>query len=324
MAGKKITWKYEFHQKFDKVLHWKTIPRDENKLPVFIGNSETYWALIKSWEGEILIENTIYILHVEKSLWYVKGYNKRRLPNDIHLKIIKVHEDFRKAMENEKRIRKSLVKDTRLADNKRYYNENKTKILEQREKSFKAMAIQNQLQLNEIYKMIIEGKARFEIEESLKNNYGFSLRRANQLITAASTMIKKEVDGERASLKDKHHLMLMDLYKRSLEECNFRECRMILETMNRLYGLNEVQTQKVEVQNVIKFNFDNNIIKKSEIENEIQDATYEDIKNQSLPEHDDENEFTNEDEKIERMKEERNKNNQQNNNESTTTEIKEP
>ncbi len=233
------------------------IPRGEDGLPIIVGGSDTYYSVIKKFIGKIQINFIEHNVKITKANWSIKEYrDKRRIPDHVKDVMNKLHNDFIKAYDEERLLRKTLSRKRKRIIDKQYFQDNKAQIMLQRKESKRQLAASNEVAVNEIYKMIVEGKTKSEIQRTIISKYSYTERRANQLISATQNKIKEIVLEERLILKEKHHTQLMDLYEKNLELGDYKECRNILETLNKMYALNEPVTNKLEVNaKIVHFSF---------------------------------------------------------------------
>ncbi len=284
-----IRGQYPIKMRLDPDKVWKAVPY-VNGMPLFSASTDTYWTTVRSWEGDITIDGEIYHLRCIKSNWFVKDKDKRTLPDNVSYVCTKIWSNFLEAYLEEKFIRKGRNRKKDSIDNKEYYESNKQQIMDNRQKNQQEFAVTHHLKINEIYKMIIDGKTKQDIVLYFQNQEGITERRVNQLIAGANRMMIDLVKEDRLQLKEKHHALLLELYKKNIEREDYKEARSVLESLNKMYALNEPVTNKLEIkQQIIKFSFDvpvddeqirnNRKLKKMEA----QDVEYKDIDDEITP-----------------------------------------
>lgn len=240
--------------------------------PVFMGTPNTFYGLAQSWTGPIIINEVTYKVKFMYRKWFVLDIDKRLLPDDVHLEILRLYKEYLAAVDTEKELRKSFARDRDRASDEEYYVVNKKMILEKKKKKDRRMRIQGQVQATEVYELIVQGKTKHQIKEYLREKYNYTDRRIDQVIAAAGKIIKDESVEDREQLREQHHTQLRSLYEKALANDDIKECRLILETLNKLYGLNEIQTQKVEIDKVVRFKFDTKLNSGQQIQLDAQEA----------------------------------------------------
>jgi hypothetical protein len=232
------------------------LPRDNFGYPIFKATSETFFSIMRTFIGEITVGGVIYKIKLLPTRWLTPDYDRRLLPDDVVTIISRLQNDFLRAYSEERIIRQSSTLQDKAKHNAEYYQKNKMVIRKRQNNYARALPEKYEKDMNDIYSMIVDGKSRVEIKKYIMDNLKLGERRANQLISQAALRIKESIIEERKMIKDKHHAQLMDLYKRSLAREDFRECRAILEVLNKMYGLNEVVTNKLEINaKIIKVDF---------------------------------------------------------------------
>lgn len=226
-------------------------------MPFFTGTSESFHCLAKFWTGEIEINGEKYPIRFHPRRWTVIDQDKRNLPDEALIVFMRLHKEYLEAYNQEKILRKAKAVERLSEYNANHWKKNKDKITLRQKETKRMMKIQHEIQLKEIYQMIVEGKTKQEIGEYLTDKYKYTQRRINQLLEISSKRLKEEVSYDKDQLRDKHHGMLIELYKKNLDKGDFKECRLILETIQKVYGLNQIEPTKVEVEKVIRFKFDN-------------------------------------------------------------------
>ena len=259
---------------FSQEKYWQSISRDERGYPIFSASTQTYWTFALAYRGIISIDQVDYDVHFGPKAWGCIGRTKHSLPDRVHLVLIDLHNQFKKALSDEKELRKSLKNEQRLATTQEWHKNPDNKA---GGKNYKAMIVQHEMDINLIYKLIVEGKTRVDIIEELKTKRNLTDRRINQLLTEANKKIKKTVDDERVLLKEKHHAMLWELYNLNRERGDFKECRTILETLNKMYGVNE-DKKEIEIKQTVRYTFDTPQLNA----NNVQDIPFEFVKDHSL------------------------------------------
>lgn len=259
---------------FDKIAYCASVPRDVNGLPVFSnGRDKTYWTLALGWSGEITIDGIEYRVVFGPKHWIVVDRKKKELPTKVHTVLIDLFKEFKKVYDNEKEITREL-RNERGAEARLIAKESG-----KLEVNKKAMLAQHQIQLNEVYAMIVEGKTRYQIINTLKEKYGYTERRISQIIGEANTTIIKNVELDRGSLVHKNLAKLDDLYQRNLEKDDTKECRLIIETIQKMLALNQTEKKEVEIKKTVRFTFDTPELP-VHTNSGIQDVPYEFVKSE--------------------------------------------
>lgn len=81
---------------------------------------------------------------------------------------------------------------------------------------------------------------RADILQFITKTYGVKIDQANKDYAKAKELIKDIVpDDDRDLLKAKSLARLEDLYTIARAEKNLKECRQLIETINKMFGLNQ-------------------------------------------------------------------------------------
>jgi len=124
-------------------------------------------------------------------------------------------------------------------------------------KGRKATNAEMKLRQATVYDMVIKGATRPFILRYAAREWGISSRSVDNLLARAKQDIEK-VFGEKYR-KEKLTLQLArlsDLYVKNYTIEDYRECRNVIETENKLLGLNEAEKHdvKVEATRILTFN----------------------------------------------------------------------
>jgi len=95
------------------------------------------------------------------------------------------------------------------------------------------------IRVTEVYNLILEGYTNNEIIRHTSRKYGVSSRTVDQYVAKARKLIKIDNSVEREQLIEEHKSKLYYLFKKNLEAGDLRECRALLESERKLFGLNE-------------------------------------------------------------------------------------
>lgn len=105
-----------------------------------------------------------------------------------------------------------------------------------------------QKQLHEIYRMLLSGATRHDV---IKKGVEWKLGEesmAKRLQLVYREFRKNYGKKAREGLIDKHLAQLSDLYVKNYEREDYRECRALIETINRMLGLDAAQKVEVRVE----------------------------------------------------------------------------
>ena len=113
-------------------------------------------------------------------------------------------------------------------------------------------AINKEARVNFVLKMILSGMARYEIiQECMKLqtdayktsksylNWGVKSGSIIDYYNIANRLLKKESKVHRGYLIGKHKRQLFDLYNKSLDSKDYKNCLAIIKELNETFGLKE-------------------------------------------------------------------------------------
>lgn len=96
-----------------------------------------------------------------------------------------------------------------------------------------------------ILEMMIQGARRNEIIRFCSSKWDIGVRMAEKYMKAVNDEIVKQHEKNRDLLIGRAALRFEDLYKKNYKAGDYRECRMVQESLNKLSGLNEPTEVKV-------------------------------------------------------------------------------
>ena len=103
----------------------------------------------------------------------------------------------------------------------------------------KATNAEIELRIKTIYEMTVEGCSRKYIVRYSAENWDINERQVDDYLKRVYDEIKETYnDDYKKSLLDKHVAQLEDLYVKNYTIEDFRECRNIIESKNKMLGLN--------------------------------------------------------------------------------------
>ena len=103
----------------------------------------------------------------------------------------------------------------------------------------KATNAEIELRIKTIYEMTVKGCSRKYIVRYSAENWNINERQVDDYLKRVYTEIKETYnDDYKKSLLDKHIAQLEDLYVKNYTIEDFRECRNIIESKNKMLGLN--------------------------------------------------------------------------------------
>lgn len=112
-------------------------------------------------------------------------------------------------------------------------------ILNNDNKQNKATDLESEKRKNIIYEMVVKGATINYIVRYCSENFGIGKRQTEKYLTKVYQEIKETYnDDYKKSLLDKHIAQLEDLYVKNYTIEDFRECRNIIESKNKMLGLN--------------------------------------------------------------------------------------
>lgn len=88
-----------------------------------------------------------------------------------------------------------------------------------------------------VVEMLLNGHSRMDIVNFCNKKYGVQSRMVDNYIAQAKLIIKEQTDKDIEQNIAIAYNRLNDLYKRSLKEGDYSECRQIQGSINKLLGL---------------------------------------------------------------------------------------
>jgi len=107
---------------------------------------------------------------------------------------------------------------------------------------------------NYILEQISKGKSRQDILELCVKNYELTINSAQNYYVSALKWLKNANKKDREFMREKHEVMLMELYNNALIIGNTAEAHKILITLNKMFGLNEPEKKESTQTFEFKFN----------------------------------------------------------------------
>jgi len=240
-------------------VYWDAVPIVDG-LPVFSGSLETQWTIIRSWEGNITINDIVLKTKFTYTKWYTTEIDKRLLKDGVPLVLTKLWKEYCKAYEDEQELRRNKFDKTKKKQNKEYYEENRDRLDIVRVENRAIERLKTEERTNEVFKLLIEGKQKHEVISMIAKRDGIPEKKILLTIANAYRKMADMAIEERKTLRDKHIAQLQYLYQKNLENGDLREARAVLMDINKMEGLNEPEKKQLEVkQQIIRFNFDNPI-----------------------------------------------------------------
>lgn len=132
---------------------------------------------------------------------------------------------------------------------------NNTRSLEKIDKNQRLTAPSKKLKskLEFILDLVGRGMNRQQVIERIEEKFEISSRSASDMYGHAMKWLQVSSDEERNYLREKHQSMLMGIYRRCIESGDFKEAHNILNTINKMYGLN--QAEKSNPTSLFEFKF---------------------------------------------------------------------
>ncbi len=91
--------------------------------------------------------------------------------------------------------------------------------------------------VTQVTELIANGYTRKQIVELITNDYKVCIKTADNYIKKAKTLIFEESKGERAEIKALALYRYNQLYKKNNKIQDYRECRAVQESINKIFGL---------------------------------------------------------------------------------------
>jgi len=94
--------------------------------------------------------------------------------------------------------------------------------------------------INKVALLLLKGFPRREIVKGITNDYKVCVKTADNYIAKAKQMIIVETKSEREEMLAIAIARYNDLYKKNYNIQDYRECRSVQESINRLFGLEKL------------------------------------------------------------------------------------
>ena len=118
-------------------------------------------------------------------------------------------------------------------------------------KTNKHSKVELDLTLELVIEMIVKGQSRTDILRYFTENENIEKRRSvssvDKYIKRAALEIKKRFSADKEKVKPTAIARYMDLYKKNYAIQDYRECRQVQDSLNKLVGLNEPEKISLEV-----------------------------------------------------------------------------
>ncbi len=117
-----------------------------------------------------------------------------------------------------------------------------------------------ELRIATIYEMIVKGCSRAYILRYSADKWNIEERTVDSYLSKVRDLIKETYGDEyKESILNNHLAQLEDLYIKNYTIEDFRECRNIIESKNKMLGLNAAEKIQTEITNkpkklIIKIN----------------------------------------------------------------------
>ena len=110
-----------------------------------------------------------------------------------------------------------------------------------------------ELRIATIYEMIVKGCSRAYILRYSADNWNIEERTVDSYLSKVRDLIKETYGDEyKESILNNHLAQLEDLYIKNYTIEDFRECRNIIESKNKMLGLNAAEKIQTEHSGEIK------------------------------------------------------------------------
>ena len=117
----------------------------------------------------------------------------------------------------------------------------------------KATDAEIELRIATIYEMVIKGCSRAFIVRFTAENWKIEERQTNSYLMTVKDKIKNTYGQEyKETILSNHLAQLENLYEKNYTIEDFRECRNIIDSRNKLLGLNAAQKTDVDVKGELK------------------------------------------------------------------------
>ncbi len=228
--------------------------------PSFSGSLETYWTMLRGWEGNITVNDKVFETKISYKKWITLNIDKRQLGEGIPMLMTKCWKNFREAYENEQALRRDKFKKIKSTLDSDYYQNNKVQLNLYNKEHKAIQRLKHEERTNEVFEMIVKGKPRWEIIKFFSERDKVTEKVVTRSIIAAYGKIREATVEEREDLRQRHKAMLEELYRKNIEMGDLREARNVLQDIRKIYGVDAPEQKQVEIkQQIFKFNFDNPI-----------------------------------------------------------------
>lgn len=113
-----------------------------------------------------------------------------------------------------------------------------------------------ELRIATLYEMIVKGSSYVYIVRYASTEWKISSRQVDTYILKAKEQIKETYGQEyKETILSNHLAQLENLYEKNYTIEDFRECRNIIDSRNKLLGLNAPDKITLGGENIIKISF---------------------------------------------------------------------
>lgn len=103
--------------------------------------------------------------------------------------------------------------------------------------------------------LVSQGISKKDIIKSLSDHFDITEGSAENIYQASFKWLQTTSKDERMYLKEKHEAMLMNLYRLNIERGNFKEAHLVLQTLNKMFGIDRKDPERAPSQNTFEFKF---------------------------------------------------------------------
>lgn len=109
--------------------------------------------------------------------------------------------------------------------------------------------------LEMVLDLVSRGVAKKDILDQLCERFEIAKGSAENIYQASFKWLQTTSQEERLFLKEKHEAMLMNLYRINLERGDFKEAHAVLQTLNKMFGIEKKEQERGPTQNTFEFKF---------------------------------------------------------------------
>jgi hypothetical protein len=113
-----------------------------------------------------------------------------------------------------------------------------------------------QLRVQTVTAMILQGYSRANIVQYGSKKWKVTERQVDDYISASKAEIKASTDISKEEQIELAKARYNDLYQKNYKSFDFKECRAVQDSLNKMLGLNEAEKHDLNVSGVFEIGYD--------------------------------------------------------------------